>query len=87
MIADASQLGLNTLIQKWLTNLEITRLWKAVVFKESLNGFKIQWDLGHLIPLCFFESLSLGKGCARGDRRGTPTTLWVTCCRQSRQCS
>lgn len=54
-------------------NLEITKLWKTVVFKESLNGFKIQWDLGHLIPLGFFESLSLGQ--AHGDRQGTPTIL------------
>lgn len=53
-------------------NLEITRLWKAVVFRKSLNGFKIQWDLGHLIPLGFFESLSLGQGCAHGEREGTP---------------
>lgn len=53
-------------------NLEITRLWKAVVFIKSLNGFKIQWDLGHLIPLGFFESLNLGQGCAHGEREGTP---------------
>lgn len=55
-------------------NLEITKLWKPVVFKDSLNGFKIQWDLGHLIPLDFFESLGLGQGCAHGDTQGTPNS-------------
>lgn len=45
-----------------------------MVFKESLNGFKFQWDLGHLIPLGFFESLSLEQGCTLGDRQGRPTS-------------
>lgn len=54
-------------------NSEVTKLWKAVVFKESLNGFKIWWDLGHPIPLGFFESLSLGQGRAHGSTQGTPT--------------
>lgn len=55
-------------------SLEITKFWKAVVFKEGLNGLKIQWNLGHLIPLGFFESLSLGQGCTLADRQGRPTS-------------
>lgn len=48
-IADASQLGVNTLIEKHLPGIwksqDYGKLW---FLKKDITGFKIQWSLGYL---------------------------------------
>lgn len=48
-IADASQLGVNALIEKHLSGIWKSQAYGKMWFlKKNMTGFKIQWSLGYL---------------------------------------